>query len=134
MKVWGIGANWGGKSMLSEFEKKKAVGIGWDEASAPALYAMMNEIDIGDIVYVKSYMLKGRRLRIKAVGEVISTAFEKPNVFGNDHRTVCVKWRDGSFLNIQEHELTKEEHRYNVYSHTLYREYNHTIVKKMLEY
>lgn len=134
MKVWGIGANWGNKSMLSEFQSENAVGIGWKEEDAPALYAMMNEMEIGDIVYVKSFVMGKKELRIKAVGEIISNTFEKPNIFGDNHRTIKVKWKYGSFANVLNHKITDEEFKYNVYLNTLYREYNPQIIEKILSY
>ncbi len=137
MKIWGIGANWGDKSMLADFQVKEAVGIGWSEKQAPALYAMMNEIEIGDIVYVKSFVIHSKELKIKAVGEVISNSFEEPNVFGSDHRTVHVKWKEGSFDDDDSrppHRITQAEFRYNVYLNTLYREYNPKIIEEVLNF
>lgn len=134
MKIWGIGANWGGKSMLSEFQSKSAVGIGWSEENAPALYAMMSEIEMGDLIYVKSFVIRGSILKIKAVGEVENVAFSKPNVFGDNHKTVKVRWKAGSFCQVISHTITPAERKYNVYGNTLYREYNPSIISEIIDY
>ena len=137
MKVWGIGATWDGKSMLNEFESKNAVAIGWSESDAPALYAMMNEIRDGDIIYIKSFVIRGKRLKIKAIGEVVATAFEKPELFGANHKTIKVKWiANSSNTNKLELDipLSKKDTRYNVYSQTLYSEYNPDIIRKVRDY
>ncbi|NLB82576.1 MAG: hypothetical protein GX800_13425 [Clostridiaceae bacterium] len=133
MKVWGIGATWE-KSMIKKFEEENAVAIGWEEKDAPALYGMMNEIEPGDLVYVKSFVIKGKKLSIKAVGEVVGNDFRQPYVFGENHGTIHVKWRENSFKHTESYMISSQEIRYNVYSHTLYREYNSQIIEKVLNY
>ncbi|WP_040195621.1 hypothetical protein [Candidatus Soleaferrea massiliensis] len=130
MRIWGIGATWGDKPMLDEFGKKHAVAIGWEEEEAPGLYAMMNQVQIGDIIYVKSFVIKGKVLHIKAVGTVTSTAYSQPPLLGENKKAINVKWleKPESFKEIL-HPLSEEEMRYNVYNNTFYEELNPDIIE-----
>lgn len=76
MKIWGMGTCYGGyDDQTSIFIKNKIAAIGWSEDDAVDLYAMIREVEIGDIIYLKSSYPqkgKGRILRIKAIGRVVN--------------------------------------------------------------
>ncbi len=133
MKVWGIGANWGGKSIVKEFIGNDYAGIGWLEDEAPSLYAMMRDIEKGDIVYLKSFTYKNCTLNIKAIGRVTATAFKDPRYFkGKDkHITIQVEWFDIPSIGLKYdfRENGKIDMRNNVYNNTLYREYCDRIIE-----
>lgn len=136
MKIWGIGATWN-NDMCEDFKSKNVVALGYIESEAPALYEIMKEIEVGDIIYVKSFP-PGKIVHIKAVGVVISRAFETPNLFndGRKHISVLVDWKHKSFDKnfLIKHELTERELKYNVYNNTVYREYNSDIINEVFSY
>ena len=126
MKIWGIGTTWD-HDMLNEFVSERLATVGWDEQAAPALYTMLREIQVNDIVYLKSYIMNRKSLRIKKIGRVVLPATWHKD-YGHD--VVYVKWLDAPEHN---HEITEEEGRYNVYSLTIYPEYNPSIKQEILE-
>lgn len=129
MNVWGIGANWKkeGDSTITdvtcEFITNGVAAIGWTEEQAPSLYAMAEEIQQGDIIYLKSYLIKGSRLKIKAIGEVVDTVYIGRIYEG--HKVFKVNWFSVAESII---ELTVSEKINNVFRNTLYREYNPRII------
>ncbi len=138
LRVWGIGANWGNKSMVKEFLEKGYAGIGWYEDDAPSLYAMMREIKSGDIIYIKSFVRKNCTLHIKAIGRVMTTKFLNSDYFiGKDrHISIQVEWFNDVELDDVVYEFNenidknnkKIDFRNNVYNNTLYREYSDKII------
>lgn len=130
MKIWGIGANWN-KSEKDNFINHSVAAIGYSEDEAPALHAMMSEMEIGDIIYIKSFIPKNSTLKIKAVGRIIGYPYTEAKIFGNNapKRSVPVKWVYSG--DTEKYELTPADTKYNVYSLTLYREYSPGVIKKL---
>lgn len=134
MKIWGIGYKFGGWDDKSrDFTANSEAVIGWDIKNAPDLYLMLREIEIGDIVYLKTCALKkgkGKELRIAKIGKVINPL---KLVDENGKNALGVKWvkEFDSFLPFM---LNECKSRNNVYSNTLYREYNPIIIEEILKY
>lgn len=143
-RVWGIGANWGSKSMVKDFLKLGYAGIGWLEDEAPSLYAMMREIEAGDIIYIKSFVRKNCSLCIKAIGRVMTTKFLNSDYFiGKDrHISIQVEWFNDVELNGVIYDFNnnvdnygkKIDFRNNVYNNTLYREYSNKLIEYIKAY
>ena len=136
LRVWGMGARWGNKSMVKEFLEKGYAGIGWLEDEAPSLYSMIREIRAGDIIYIKSFVRKNCSLHIKAIGKVLSTKVSDSDYFrGKDrHISIQVEWFNENELDIvydfslNTDKNGKIDFRNNVYNNTLYREYSDKII------
>lgn len=68
MKIWGMGYKLGGRDDKSySYDQNNEVVFGWDSKDAPDLYMMLREVEMGDIVYLKTCALRkglGRELRI----------------------------------------------------------------------
>lgn len=131
MKIWGMGTCYGGYDDQTDcFVKNSIAAIGWDENDAIDLYAMMRDVEIGDILYLKSTYPKkgvGRILRIKAIGKVTNP---------------CKKIDGKSAISINYIKsftpidliLKNYKGKNSVYGSTFYQEYNPLIIEKILKY
>ncbi len=131
MAVWGIGAYYKGLSpadKTAEFLNDGCAYIGWDETDASALYRMFDSIKIGDIIYVKSFVPKTKKLHIKAIGIVTSTDKKKSHSLGTG---ISVKWK-ADFMPITI-AVTPQIFRNNVFNNTLFEEFNGDIICKIIE-
>jgi hypothetical protein len=77
---YGIGAAYssGTEDYTSTFINKGIACIGWDSKDAPAFHEILRQINIGDIVFLKSFSPKAG-LYIKAIGLVSSSKILQPN-------------------------------------------------------
>lgn len=131
MKIWGMGTCYGGSDdKVNIFVENKIAAIGWNEDDAIDLYAMMNDVEIGDIIYLKSSYPKkgvGIILRIKAIGKVIN-----PNKKFNGKSVIGIEYiKDFSPVDLS---LNEYHGKNSVYGSTFYREYNPLIIEKILQY
>jgi hypothetical protein len=69
MAIFGIGAFWSGNDMTETFIRDRMACVGWDEASAPTLHAIVRQLRVGDLIFIKSFNPRAG-LAIKAVGIV----------------------------------------------------------------
>ncbi len=127
MAVWGIGAYNKDKreSRVKEFINNGCACIGWTRKQAPTLYRVFDSIKNGDIIYIKSYYIKEKRVSIKAIGKVIEKDETKPD----KDQEIKVNWICKH--PIEPEWLNSQEIRYNVYLNTLYQEYNSRILEKI---
>ncbi len=129
MKAWGLGTCYGGYDDQTKlFLNSNIAAMGWNENDAIDLYAMMREVEIGDIIYLKSsYPKKGEGmiLRIKAIGRVVN-----PNIKHNGKCAIGVEY----IKNFKSFDLNLREYkgRNSVYTSTFYQEYNPRIIEKLL--
>lgn len=73
MAVYGMGSLFGGTNeQLSNFINEGFVCIGWKNTDKPELYEVLNNIKIGDIIYIKALFVRSKTMKIKAVGIVTS--------------------------------------------------------------
>ena len=131
MKIWGMGFMYGRCNDKSkEFIKDRKAVIGWSEKEAPDLYAMLREVDIGDIIYLKTYYIKNQAVKIWHIGKVVNTL----NLIGTKY-ALGVEWIKSFDTPLA---LSFKEERYkgknNVYNNTFYREYNPNIIQCVLNY
>lgn len=85
----------------------------------------------GDIIYIKSYVMKKRELRIKAIG--IITDKKLLNIAELNDQCFSVNWIKTPTDDLPAIEMERKYLRYNVYSCTLYPEYNEEIAEKIRE-
>lgn len=125
MAIYGIGANYDGVgSVLEEFQTKGLACIGWLPEEAPTLHKILEQIDIGDIIFIKSYP-PSDGLIIKLVGITIDDQILEDNSLG---RGIKVKW-----VWEGKEELGKIDDKYNVRMNTIYQEHNSMILKRVIE-
>lgn len=123
MRFWGIGANDGESNYDGEFRENDCAYISWYEEEAPTLYEMLKTIEFGDIIYIKSFTIKGNVVNIKGVGIVIGKKCYR------DRSALEVKWLDDE---IQD-KISVHGEKNNVYQNTLYEEFNTEILEYLKE-
>ena len=70
MAIYGFGAAYSGtEDMTSAFIKAGGAFVGWKRTEAPAAHAMLRQIEIGDVAFLKSFP-PSTGLIVKAVGLV----------------------------------------------------------------
>ncbi len=70
--AFGAAYKGGTEDHSSTFVNKGIACVGWDKDNAPAFYEMIQQINVGDIVFLKSFSPKAG-LNIKAIGIVRSS-------------------------------------------------------------
>ena len=133
MKVWGMGSCFRGDGeKIDKFTKNGVAAIGWEEEDAPALYNIVKEMKKDDIIYIKSFIIKTRELRIKAIGKVRSNIMQRRPYLENKN-AFEVEWLKTPEDKLPTISLAPEDTRFNIYSCTLYPEYNKKISDKIKE-
>ncbi|MBQ9226132.1 MAG: hypothetical protein IJ177_08095 [Fibrobacter sp.] len=91
---YGIGAAYssGTEDHASTFISKGIACIGWNSKDAPAFHEMLRQINIGDIVFLKSFSPKAG-LYIKAIGLVTSSRILQPSETANLGYAREVAWK-----------------------------------------
>ena len=80
MAVWGMGSFFNGAdNQFDNFIKENFVCMLWNENDVPEFYAMMKEIQLGDIIYLKSFKRGSDEMHVNAVGIVTETFKNKNN-------------------------------------------------------
>lgn len=131
MAVWGIGAYYKGDNSIDktqDFINQGFACIGWEEKDAPALYQMIKSVKTGDIIYIKSFTPNQKQLYIKAVG-IVTDNYKKHTDLGYG---VKVKWKK-DFNKAVKLSVSSEMYRNNVFSNTLYEEYNENIISQLVD-
>ena len=130
MSVWGIGAYYSGaikKDKTADFINSNCAFIGWSKTEAPPLHRMLDSIKIGDIIYIKSFVPRNKRLTIKAIGIVTNTKKIHNNSLGTG---IEVKWKSGLVpFNIG---VSPAMFTNNVYNNSLYEEFNEEILHQII--
>lgn len=115
MSVYGMGSLFcGTEEQLDNFVNEGFVCIGWKKEDKPELYAILNNIKIGDIIYIKALPLNSKTMRIKAVG-IVTTALKTENTHhgyeecGNE---IGIKWLKSNInksINIDDSNINKRK-------------------------
>lgn len=121
MAIFGLGSYYRGKDVTKKFIEHGIACIGWDENDAPTLFNVMKTIQVGDIIYLKSYPIRSG-LRIKAIGIVNSTKAIDEKLKNDFGRGIHVQWL---VSDLPVTEFSKD--KYNVRRNTLYEEYSEEI-------
>lgn len=132
MATYGFGAAYGGsEDMTSTFVGAGGAFVGWSSDEAPSAHAMLRQIEVGDLVFLKAFP-PSIGLIVKAAGIVTETAeplmvYEIPGV------GVRVDWtfyghRDGGTKLLGKIGDKADFTR----SGTLYREYNPDVQRRII--
>jgi hypothetical protein len=124
MAIFGVGVSYDGREVLDEFLALGAACVGWTEAAAPPLHAILRSLKAGDLVYVKSFD-SGAGLTLKAVG-VVSRGEVRD--YGRTGRGVPVRWAWQG-----EHRVGTLDDKCPVRSVTLYEEFHPTVHEAVIE-
>ncbi len=133
MAIYGIGCDYDGKDVGSNFNAKGVACIGWKPEDKPYLFGIMKEIGIGDIVIIKAFFQRSGKqvLRIKGVGIVTDNTIKPIRNLGH---CIEVKWLKYDADGLVELEYTKKEFDAGVQRRTtIYKEYNPEICKRVVE-
>lgn len=99
MAVYGMGSLFGGTNeQLSNFINEGFVCIGWKNTDKPELYEVLNNIKIGDIIYIKSLYHASKAMKVKAVG-IVTSELKRQNThqgYENCENEIGVKWLNSS--------------------------------------
>lgn len=128
LAIYGIGAYWGGaeknKDKTEMFLSEGVASLGWKPESAPALHQLFGKVEVGDIIYIKSFP-QDKGLYVKAVGIVT----EDKNNTSKDVGGACVevnwKWNGKEVIG-------RPDHYSSARSGALYEETNPEIQKRVI--
>ncbi|HMW08730.1 MAG TPA: hypothetical protein PKL30_24935 [Leptospiraceae bacterium] len=122
MAIYGIGYNYNGnQDKSSEFISYNCVCVGWEKDEAPAVFKMLNQVRIGDYIYLKTRNIQNKTLIIKGISIVTEEGIKKFS-FGNG---LSVKW---IWQGSETFSLT-DNAQFNVYNNTFYEEFHPEIQK-----
>lgn len=130
MAIYGIGYHYGQTDdKSSDFKANNCICVGWEKDEAPAVFQMLNQVKIGDLVYLKTRNISAQELIIKGVGIILEDEVKKYPGLGNG---ISVKWiwgLDGSEVRFN----LRDQQQFSVYSNTFYEEFHPEIQKLIVK-
>lgn len=132
MALYGIGCKYGDEDVCSDFIKKKLACVGWGPDEKPFFHGILKDIDIGDIILLKSFFQRhgNQVLRIKGIGIIINNKIQEIEDLGH---CLDVKWVSYEVDGLIDLEFPNEEYDGGVQRRsTIYKEYNDDICKKII--
>lgn len=127
MAIFGVGAFYDGTTDVSEaFLRQGIACVGWSDKAAPALHNLLQRIQSGDILYIKSHPAGSRKLLVKGIG-IVMDGVVKEHKLGRGRR---VRWLWAGTATFDER---KETERYNVRNNTLYEEMSPSVQRFVLD-
>lgn len=133
MAIWGMGSMFGGtEEQKDSFINENFVCVGWKESDKPDIYKKLEEIKIGDIIYIKSLPIKSRTMKIKAVGIVTDKLKRENNHSGYEEvaNEIGVKWLNSNIDKTIE--ITDD--KINERKTTLFLEENTEYIKSIIDF
>ncbi len=131
MAIWGMGSHFHGTdNQFDNFIKGKFVCMLWKENEVPEFYEMMKEIQLGDIIYLKSFKRGSNEMHINAVG-IVTETFENENThIGYEHcnNQISVEW-----VNKNTNEVIEVNGIYKQRKTTICKEYDKKVVKRIIK-
>lgn len=133
MAVYGMGSLFGGTNeQLSNFINEGFVCIGWKNTDKPELYEVLNNIKIGDIIYIKALFVRSKTMKIKAVGIATSEVKRENTHHGYEdcENEISIKWLNtdiNKIINVEDSDLNKRKG-------SLFIETNPEYIKNIIEF
>lgn len=130
MAIYAVGSMYGSNNeKLPEFISRKQAFVGYSSNDAPGLHVLLNQISLGDIIFVKSFSPKAG-LYIKAVGIVRKTGLFPCPEMGHG---ISVDWRWHTVGENTPVKMGKLDDRMdNMRGGTIYQEFNPTVAKEVI--
>lgn len=126
MSVYGMGSMFcGTEEQLDNFVKEGFACIGWKKEDKPELYVILNNIKIGDIIYIKALPFNSKTMRIKAVG-IVTTALKNENThqgYEECENEIGVKWLKSNInksINVDDSNINKRKNSLFIETNTDY--------------
>jgi hypothetical protein len=126
MAIFGVGFHYGKKDMKGHFIRKGAAYLGSICKDNPSAHSILESVQIGDIVYLKSHSPKAG-LIVSAVGLVVRRYRRCKNPLGT--ACVTVEW----FWHGQPYRFGKIPEAYNVRNNAIYHEMNPDLCRNILQ-
>ncbi len=136
MAVWGIGAYFGednGGDMSKEFIAKNIAVIGYTEAEHPEYYDLMEAINEGDLIYIKSTKqhTNNTTIYLKAIGIVVNADIEAKSLNnGTIANGIDVHWIQSFPEKPKEIQASPSSMR----GSTIFEERDKNIIRKIIGY
>lgn len=130
MAIYGVGSHFPGEriDMTRKFIASGRFVIGYSRSQHPDYYSLLDKVQNGDTVFIKSRFMKNRPLRVKAIGVVIDSRVCSENGM-EGKEGIRVNWvRD---LTDNPVDLQKDNSN-DGSTGTIYQETDPVIVKKIL--
>lgn len=131
MAIWGMGSHFNGTdNQFDNFIKENFVCMKWTEIEAPEFYEMMKEIQLGDIIYLKSFQRGSNEMHINAIG-IVNETFEAENNhngYENCNNQIGVEW-----ININPNDKIKVNDIYKQRKTAIYKEYDKKVVDRIVK-
>lgn len=132
MAIYGIGCVIDDVDVGDDFYRRGMACIGWMPESKPYLFGTIKEIDIGDIIVIKSFFQReGKQvLRIKGIGLVFDNTIAQVR---ESWHCIKVRWLRYEPDGIIEVEFQNESFDAGVQRRTtIYREYNLNVCQQIV--
>jgi hypothetical protein len=128
MAIYAVGANYHWGDVSQDFIDNGIVATGWDGSTAPDIHEMFRDINVGDIVYIKSCNFSSN-ITVKAIGIVrddfILSSLDEPDLIEIGRN---IRWIYTDCFVITRPANQKN----NVRGNTIYREYHPEIISTIM--
>lgn len=133
MAVYGMGSMFSSTDeQLKNFVKDGFACIGWRCEDKPELYEILNDIKIGDIIYIKSLYHASKAMKVKAVG-IVTSELKRQNThhgYEDCENEISIKWLNtdiNKIINVEDSDLNKRKG-------SLFIETNPEYIKNIIEF
>ena len=97
--IYGIDANRNGEDVSEQFLERGIAGVGWRREDNPSVHQLLTRMQVGDVIYIKSYP-PDEGLIIKGVGFLRTSAIFADEELGGTFRRVAWFWRGYEHISV----------------------------------
>ena len=97
--IYGIDANWKGEDLSEQFLDRGIAGVGWRREGYPSVHPLLTRMQVGDVIYIKSYP-PGEGLIVKGVGFLRTSVTFADEKLGGTFRRVAWFWRGYEHISV----------------------------------
>ena len=132
MAVYGIGCTYDDIDVSENFLSNEQVCIGWEEKEMEYFQGLFREIQNGDIIILKSFDIRKRKLIIKAIGIVKDNEIYESEIAST--KSFCIKMNWIIVYNSRPKEIKLNGDGCTQRGTTIYKESNKKIIKEILQF